>query len=310
MKYILLFSLLFFSAQVHSQTATYCIYLLSGDVTVAAASKKPEKVKLNQFLYDNQVLTIGNRSQVTLVTKDSRYLVLKTAGNYKVNELSKELINNPSGVTGKYIKLLWKDLVAPADNFSTFKKKSKAGVMGGVMRGEDCGNLIFPVPNLHSAEEEMQFTWHQTVNQPDYTLYIFDDQMNELVKKTVKDTQAIIKFTEELKGKTGKFYWNVKSNNPGSCEDDPIPFDIVNKEEEEKAGPSLTAFAENKDIFSQMAIIEKLEKDHWIYRASAFFNKLVQDNPGNMMLSNSYAMFLLKYGFNREAEMVYNAGNK
>ena len=306
MNYILLSALIFLSARAHSQTATYCIYLLSGDVTVSAATKKTEKVKLNQFLYDNQVLTIGNRSQVTLVTKDSRYLVLNTAGNYKVNELSKELKNYPSEVTQKYIGLLWKDLVAPADNFTAFKKKSNAGVMGGVMRGEDCGNLIFPVPNLHSAEEEMQFTWRQTGSQPDYLLYIFDDQMNELVKKPVKDTQTIFKPLEELKGKTGKFYWNVKSNNSGSCEDDPIPFDLVNKEEEEKAGPSLTAFAENKDIFNQLAIIDKLEKEHWIYRASAFFNKLVQDNPGNMMLSKSYAMFLIKYGFNKEAEKVFN----
>ena len=59
-------------------SSIYCIYLMSGDITVSAKGKPAEKAKLNQFLSDNQELKLGGKAQLTLVTRESKYLVLNT----------------------------------------------------------------------------------------------------------------------------------------------------------------------------------------------------------------------------------------
>lgn len=292
-----------------TQAPAYCIYLMSGEVTVSSKGKQPEKAKLNQFLTDNQELKLGNKAQVTLVNKESKYLVLATPGTYPVSGLSQNLKNYPPGVTQKYVSLLWKDLVAAQDNFSSVKRSAASGTLGGVHRGDDCGGLLFPNPNLHASEDIIRFTWKKIPKANGYDLVLLDDQMNELIARQVSDTQAMVNMQKELGRKAGKMYWTVRVKNLPSCEIDPAPFEIFTKEEENKQFGTEAAFLAKEDMIAQLTEIDKLEKDGWVYRAFRCFDILLKANPGNRMLAGQYSMLLLQYGFDKEAEEVMSRGN-
>ena len=304
MKLISLSVLLSVSILCRAQSPVYCVYLFSGDVTIRSGNTTAEKIKQNQFLFSNQLLKIGSNAQVTLVSKDARYIVLKTAGEFNTNDLGKILNNNPPGVTKKYLGLLWDQLSAPDNNYSVFKKKNAGGVSAGVERGDEWENLIFPVVNLRSSQDSIAFKWYQTGSTVEYIFSIYDDQLTELLKINVKDTQQLLNLKDLLKGKTGNYFWNVKSTDAQGCEHDPIPFTLVSKEGEEDAVRPLLALLPSNDLFGQLDIIDKLEQNKWIYRASGYYAKLVQENPDNVFLCKSYIVFLLKYGFEKEADMI------
>ena len=306
MKLIFTFSFFLISLICWAQAPSYCIYLMSGDITVSAKGKPAEKAKLNQFLSDNQELKLGGKAQLTLVTRESKYLVLNTPGTYPVASLSQNLKNYPPGVTQKYVSLLWKDLVASQDNFSSVRKSASVGTMGGVHRGDDCGGLVFPTPGLHTSEDNIRFTWRTIPKSGNYELVILDDKLNDVLVRQVADTIVNVNIPKELGGKVGSFYWTVRVKT--SCEIDPAPFEFVTKEQEEKSAGSEQTFQSITDPIQELSAIDQLVKDGWIYRAFRYFDKLVKNNPGNKMLSGQYAMLLLQYGFSKEAEEVYDLG--
>ena len=289
-----------------SQVPSYCIYLMSGDITVSAKGKQPEKARINQFLTDNQELKLGNKAQLTLVNKDSKYLVLNTAGTYQVGALSQNLKNYPPGVTQKYVSLLWKDLVASQDNFSAVRKSASAGVIGGVHRGDDCGVLVFPSPGMRTSNDDIRFIWKKNGKGGEYELSVSDDQMNEILTRPVSDTQVNLVISRDLKGMKGRMYWSIRPRAMPSCEIEASPFDLASNDEADKAVATERDFLAKNDPIDQLSVIDQLIKDGWVYKAFRFYDILVRNNPGNRMISGQYAMLLLQYGFSKEAEEVYN----
>lgn len=306
MKIILSLFLIVCNSALLAQTNDYCIYLMSGDIKVGTKGKSPEKAKVNQFLSNNQELLIAEKAQVTLVTKDARYLTLNTAGTYKVSDMASNLKNYPPGVTQKYVSLLWKDLVAAQDNFSTARKSAAAGTIGGVHRGDECGTLIFPSVNMRTSSEQIRFIWKSIPSVNQYELQIMDGQMNDIFSKQLSDTQINLSLSKEMAGKTGEMYWTVKVKSGSSCDIEAKPFQIFKREEEDKIlGPD-KEISETADPIGQLQAIDQLEKDGWIYRAFHRYELLLKANPGNRMLTGQYAMLLMQYGFLKEAEEIYS----
>lgn len=282
------------------QLPDYCVYLVKGEVTLTKGNAKPIAIKQNQFLYKNDVLTLPKNSEITVINKDDKLLVLNTAGSIKVNELEKKFKSNLPSVTKSYAHLVYHELIDPNYDYTSFRQNNVGGVRGGVSRSDDCDNLIFPVKDLKTAQDSIRFKWHSSSPVIDYTLIIYDTSANEIVKTEVKDTSYSVNIKDALHGSTGKYYWVVKGKNPG-CEDDAVPLEIRSKEDEQKLIPALEIQKGNKDILSQLQIVDELEKDKWIYTAMKYYAGIVQNNSGNNPLAKSYVLFLLKYGFDDEA---------
>lgn len=287
------------------QLPDYCVYLVKGKVTFSKqGSAKSVPVKQNQFLYKNEDLTLSKNSEITLINNDDRLLVLNEGGSFKVNDLEKKFNYTLSSVTKSYAHLVYHELLDPDYNYSSFRQNNLGGVRGGVSRGEDCDNLIFPVKDLKTDEDSILFKWHSNGTPGEYNLIIYDSLAKEIVSNKVKDTQQIISVNKALKGNTGKYYWVVKGNGT-SCESDPIPFEIRSKEDGQKLIPALEIKKGNKDILSRLQIVDELEKDKWIYTAMKYYASIVQNNPGNVPLVKSYVLFLLKYGFDDKAAAAW-----
>ena len=306
MKYFLLFALVLFGFIATSQTLPeYCVYLVKGDVTVNTAGSKPQKINQNQYLFNNQVLSLSKSSEITLINKDAKLLVLNTVGTVKVSDLSKKFSGSSPSITKTYLNLVFHELLDPKYDFTKFKQKNLGGIRGGVSRGGPCDNLIFPINNLKTSGESLHFKWHQTSPTSEYTFLVYDLTGKELLNMSLRDTQQTMNISRVLQGKTGKYYWMIKGKDD-YCQEQPLSFEIMNKDEEQQVIQSLKVLKGEADLLSQLQIVDELEKNNWIYAASEYYFSIIKANSDNFPLLKSYVLFLLKYGFVEEAEAIWN----
>jgi hypothetical protein len=305
MKYLTSFSFMLCSFVSISQILPeYCVYLVKGNVTINTAGLKPQKINQNEYLFNNQVLSVGKSSEITLINKDAKLLVLNKEGSVKVSELAKKFSNSSPSITKTYLNLVFHELLDPKYDYTKFKQKNLGGIRGGVSRGGSCDNLIFPTNNLKTSGESIHFKWHPTSPSSEYTFFIYDLTGNEIVNMPVKDTQQTMNIRQALQGKTGKYYWMVKGKG-SDCEDQPLSFEIMNKEDEQQIIQSLIVIKGEADLLNQLQIVDELEKNNWIYAASAYYSTIVKANSDNYPLLKSYVLFLLKYGFDDEADTTW-----
>ena len=306
MRPLLLIFIFLLCQQVNAQLPDYYVYLVSGEATITKPGAKPMAVRQNQLVYKNDVITLVKGTELTLVDKDAAFLVLNTAGNYRSTDLARKLTKkNNEGLTAKYLKLLFHELLDPEHDYEKFKKENIAGVWGGVSRGEDCGNRIFPVNGLKTSVTSIIFRWHKTSPTSNYLFVIYDGEGKELVKMNVKDTLQPFNMVEIPQGRPGKYFWRVTSED-GICEGEvPIYFDILTAESEKKLAEQLIAVKGIESMEIQLQQLDKLEKNAFIHVASARYAAIVKANPGNGALLKSYVSFLLKYGFDEEAAAVW-----
>ncbi len=163
------------------QLPDYCVYLVKGEVTVAKGNSKPVRLKQNQFLYKNEIILLSKNAELTLINKNDRLLVLNTGGPVKVNDLDKKFNSSLPSVTKSFAHLVYHELIDPDYDYTSFKQNNVGGVKGGVSRGGDCNNLIFPIKDLKTAEDSVRFKWHATSPSNDYTFFIYDTSASAIL---------------------------------------------------------------------------------------------------------------------------------
>ncbi len=299
MKRIVALLLFFKIVQGYSQPHDYYVFLVKGEVWVSKPGAKAVLIRQNSFLDNDESITIKKNGEVTLAGKNQDYYILRTPGTFKVNKLDRANTDPIPAVAKTYLKLVWNELFHPHDDFKTFAKDN-ATAYGGVSRGIECNNLIFPVPDLKTSADSLHFIWHQTSPSSNYNLIVYNNQRKEVVNIPLKDTQQVLNLNENIRS-SGNYYWLVKSED-GDCEDEvPVVFELLTKENEQQLISSILSGNNNDDLPGQLQAINKLEKNGLIPAASAYYLKLVDANAGNEALLKSYVLFLLKYGYNEKA---------
>ncbi len=279
----------------------YCVFLVKGKVTLTNKSNSIIPIKQQQFIYKEEKLFLERNSELQLVNKHGVYLVLKTPGEYQVAGLARKVVpRQVPGITKTYLKLVFHEMLDPDYKYASFKKNNFGGTYGGVSRGDECGNLIFPVKGLKASVDTVHFKWHATSASGEYTLSVYDQSAREILNVPVKDTMMSLHVTDHLKGGPGKYFWAVKSHD-GNCEDDPLAFELVNKPDEDKLIRQLIKDSNRHSLLDQLQLINELESHTHIYAAIDQYEKIVHANPGNIILLKSYILFLLKYGFEVKA---------
>lgn len=308
MKQLLLPLILILGLQSPAQLPDYYVYLIKGNASIANAGKKPVMVKQKQLVFKNDVLSIGKGAELTLVDRNANYYVIKTEGVNKVSGLIKKVIAKAAdGLTAKYLKLLFHELLDPNQDYDKLKKENIAGAWGGVSRGDECENRIYPVNGLQTSAASILFRWHKTSRSSNYLLAIYDRDGIELSGIKVKDTLLSVNVAEIVKGKKGKYFWRVTSED-GICEDEiPIYFNLLTPDNEKLLTEQLIGNSAGTTLEEQLQQIEKLEKNAFIDAAAARYSLLVKSNKDNKALLKSYVLFLIKYGFDEDARNMWNS---
>ncbi len=308
MKHLLIPVILVFCLESQAQLPDYYVYLVKGEASIANPGKKLVVLKQKQLVFKNDRLSIKKGAELTLVDRNAHYYVIKTEGINKVSVMVTRVTPKAAdGLTAKYLKLLFHELLDPNHDFEKLKKENIAGVWGGVSRGDECENRIFPVNGLQTAAASIIFRWHKTSRLSDYLLVIYDQDGSELSASKVKDTLLSVNCTEMLKGKAGKYFWRVTSED-GTCEDEiPIYFNLLTPDAEKKLTEQLIGDSAGATLEEQLQQIEKLEKNAFIDAAAARYSLLVKSNKDNKALLKSYVLFLIKYGFEGEARSLWKS---
>lgn len=302
---MLLLSILFITHRVFAQLPDYYVYLVKGEVTVSDQKEK-HRLQQGEFLYKSALLIFTGKSELTLVNKDAEYFVLDAAHNMKLALLQQVKAKSYSGITKKYLHLVWDEVLDPGYDFTKFKSKNLTGVYGGVSRSDECKNMIFPVNGLKTAAPDLNFKWLQTSASGKYNLLLYDGSGNEILNKPVEDTQMVFSI-ESLNLAFGKYYWLIKSNDT-ACEDEvPLYFELLSDTDENKLVTSITSASDPDDLAGRLDIIDKLEKNALIYAAKKYYSETLSKYKGNDALNRMYVMFLLNYGFDSEAAQQWNS---
>lgn len=305
MKRVCIILLILSCKSVCAQFPDFHVFLVRGNVEVSSPSAKPVALKQKAFIFKDQTIFVKEKSEITLSDKNKNFYVLRIPGVYQAKDLIK--INNyrVPGVTEKYLTLVWNELFNTHHDYSKFTKSNVAGVYGGVSRGIDCNNLLFPIADLKTSEDSLHFIWIKTSPKSNYTFSIYDREGKELVNRKVVDTQLILSLKKELKLEPGNYYWKIKGEE-AACEDDvPVSFEILSRENEQKALDLIVSDFHGNDLPSQFASIEKLEKAGLITGARQYFQSLLSDNDTDKAFVKSYILFLLKYHYTEEASLLW-----
>lgn len=303
----LLFTAFMFACEICNaqQVPDYCVYLVKGKVTIANLNASPVQIKQKQFLYKNQILILAKNSEVTLINKDDKLLVLNTPGSIKANDLAKKFNSSSPSVTKSYLNLAFHELLDPNYDYTSFKQKNVGGIRGGVSRGGECGNMIFPINGLITSKDSIQFSWHTTNSRSAYTLLIYDKDGKELINQNVTDT-TIIMDKKNLRMGNGHYYWMVKGID-AACEDEiPIWFNLITKDSEFRIIQPITMNKQKQDLLARLHIIDQLVKKGLVYVAIKNYYDLIKDNSNDVALKKSYVLLLLNYGFNKEGQTFWN----
>ncbi len=301
MKYIFLL-LIISSTTSAQQLPEYVVYLVKGEVTVHKGKTKPVKVKQHQFIYATETLTIKQGGEVTLSNKEGNSFALGAPKTYQVSSLSQVNSRSPDNITKKYLSLLYHELIDPNHDYTKFKKSNVGGVWGGVSRG-DCGNLLFPVEDMKTADRTILFTWRKTSSENEYVLKIYDTATKEIAAIPVKDTSLLVDLAPFINGNANKYYWRIEGKGEGCEEEIPIRFEIITKEQE--AGKIAESEKKSANKANMFFVIDQLEKECFIPAAQKYFESSINTNTHDMILVKTYISFLLKYHMEEKAMSVW-----
>ena len=279
----------------------YYVYLVSGNVSVKKYGKDRISLKQGLIIYKNDSITLNKAAAVTLIDSVGNFLNVDSAGVYNGGDLATIFtVKANEGLSKKYFKFIFNELLNPDEDFETFKMENVTGVWGGALRGP-CLNRVFPTNGLRTSATSIVFKWHKTSQSSQYILAIYDTAINELLKMSVSDTLQHLDIPQKLGGRLGRYFWRVTSKD-GTCEDeDLISFELLGRNDMEGLTGQLIASFTNKDIELQLNGINTLETHGFVNEAFRCFEQLVKENPGNTALRKSYVSFLLDYGFEGEA---------
>ncbi|HUS00859.1 MAG TPA: hypothetical protein VMY77_03990 [Chitinophagaceae bacterium] len=306
MKFIALNFFLLLLSFANAQIPEYYVYLVKGDIKIAHPKAKIVPLKQNSLVFKEDEFIVTKNSEVTLVNRDAKYIVINKQGKIKINDLGKSIHNSYTGVTEKYLKLLWHELLDPNYDYSKFKLQNIAGVYGGVSRGEEnCENVIFPISGLKTSFDSLHFFWKKIDSINTYHMVIYDATGEKIFNKAVSDTQLIISLSKEGLIKNGKYVLSIKEPLSGCEEGTAHVFEILSKEQEQKI---INGYKEptSIDLLTQLQLIDKMEKNKLIYAAMAKYSSLIKLYPDNT-LKKTYYDFLSHYGFITKAEDVFKS---
>ena len=289
---------------VDGQMPEYYSYLVKGQVQYKKAKAKPLTLAPKTLLFREDVIILpkGKKAELTLVDKNSNYIVISNPGNYKVSELTQKPHQESESITAKYFHLVWEELFQPKKDFATFKKRNLAVVSGGVSRG-DCDVLKAPFNETKVSSGDVLFTWKNFSSDPLYTFVLSDDRNNEVLRLKLRDTQLILNSTSFIKD---RYYWKVisPSSNCTAFPNYEIHFwsskHIAQRVEEVK---SLVKNTGDTTLY-HLQVAELLEYENMFDEVNKYYQSVI-DQSNDPVLRAAYASFLLRMKKEKEAEIVY-----
>ena len=173
----------------------------SGSNKVKNASGGMKELKAGNAITSDAALTVAANGMVGLIYKNGRTLEIKTAGEYAVSALVKQVLEkSSSSVSTQYAKYVLAQVNKGNDEPVSTSPGRNMGVTGAVTRGMR-NSMVKEIPVYVPGTEILSGTsptiyWGSIAGAPGYLVRIFDRRSNIIVSIESKDTMAIIDFSK------------------------------------------------------------------------------------------------------------------
>ena len=158
-------------------------------------------LKAGNAITSNAKLTVAANGMVGLIYKNGRTLEIKTAGDYAVSSLVKQVLEkSSSSVNTQYAKYVLAQITKGNDEPVSMSPGRNMGVTGAVTRGMR-NSMVKEIPVYVPGTEILSGTsptiyWGGIAGAPGYLVRIFDRRSNIILSMESKDTMAIIDFSK------------------------------------------------------------------------------------------------------------------
>lgn len=218
MRLLFMAALFCFSKAAFAADAVFFVDMIKGEVKLKSKGKAAELVKPKMLIQATDMIILGNdKCEVTLVDRDTRYIVLNKKGTHAVSTLIKLQRRQPQGLTEKYFSLVWKELANPTNSVRAGINEL-VGSWGGVDRGM-CRLARKPVNNWKTSDDSIRFSWAHNSATLQYTFSLFNERDELLIQLTVRDTQLIIHRDGLMNLEMQVFHWKVDGLDPACIVD-------------------------------------------------------------------------------------------
>lgn len=298
MKYLFVILLLFICFGAHSQSFDgLCVYSIKGKVTFSKGAIKDKEIIQNQFLNKEDVITVSKNSEIQLFNKHGNFMEITLPRKYNFSNLEQKINSNTKNpVTKMYLKLVYEKILNPDYDLAKVKQNSLASSYGGASRGAQCNSILFPPPGFKTSDSMVPFLWKAYSLNAKYNLNFYDKNQMKIASFVVGDTQQIFNINKISKQKLGRYYWDFYGLNANCDSDSLIFFEILSSKNMQLQIAKIKEKIKGESLTSQLDFISQLEAGGYINEANKNYEEVIKKFPENIILAESYKIFLLKYG--------------
>ncbi len=177
--------------------------LASKGTNTISLNGKTSKIVTGLKLDKNATIEVGANSYVGLVHNSGKAIEIKTAGVYKIAELSKKIIASNTTVAKKYTDFVMNELT------SVGSASGATNITGSVERGSDDELLKAVCPNSTDILGNINLRWLPVTGAKSYIITISNMYEEPLmVKETTLESLSLDLNSNELKNQKA-LIWNV-----------------------------------------------------------------------------------------------------
>lgn len=178
-----------------------CVFNVKGSAYSKIKSElKP--ITKGMFITEKSTLLVNESSEITTINSEGNAYQIKNAGEYKYNNiLEHHTLEKAKGLTSKYFKLIWDELL---------KKNSGKTIIGGVFRGDVL--MQFPADSSKLASSKLTFTWKTEDEVKQYYVFIKNIETEESLKFGTNGSELSLFKDHALFSEGDQFEWSVSTN--------------------------------------------------------------------------------------------------
>ena len=299
----MLAGLLLFGYVALAQGYTFRVMVTKGDNKVkTAGSTDWQAVRIGGKLNDGDEIMIAEGGYMGLVHASGKTKELKSAGTYKVSDLSSELSASSANIASKYADYVISKM-SPEEREANRRKY--ASVTGAVSRGtEGTINLYMPssvtvynpkvvlrwepVENASAYEIKLKDLFEQTimVAESDKPYYVLDLQDPKLREKVV---EGLVIITVNVKGNE-----DIKSGDAAielASKDEGLPYEVDLQE--------LKANLNEDSAINSIILAEFYEENNLLLDALTAYEHAIKLEPDVEFYKQAYEDFLMRQGLKK-----------
>ena len=178
-----------------------CVFTIKGSAySKVTSSLKP--LTKGMFISDKSTLLVNESTEITAINSEGKAFQISKAGEYRYSKIIEHsAIKNAKGLTSKYFKLIWDELL---------KKKSGKTIIGGVFRGDVL--MEFPADSSKLASSKLTFRWTKDENISQYYVFIKNLKTEEILKLSTNGSELSLYKDNVVFSEGEEFKWAVVTN--------------------------------------------------------------------------------------------------